>query len=117
VVGSGVDELRQEGKTKTIVFGFVRLTTTPWLYARLRVRGAASSSGCSSPRPSRRRTPSRKRYAAPAYLTASNAAVDARIRKDSPAAASATYVTVPVVIPATEASPRLRPISMLRVTT
>jgi hypothetical protein len=46
---------------KTIVFGFVRLTKTPWAYARRRVCGIALSSGGSRPRPSSRRTPSRKR--------------------------------------------------------
>jgi hypothetical protein len=50
-------------------------------------------------------------------LTASKAAVEARISDESPAVASTTYATVPVVIPATDAMPPLRPISMLRVTT
>ena len=43
--------------------------------------------------------------------------VEARISDESPTVASTTYATVPVVIPATEAIPPLRPISMLRVTT
>ena len=37
--------------------------------------------------------------------------------EESPAVASVTWTTVPVVIPATDETPPARPISMLRVTT
>jgi hypothetical protein len=63
------------------------------------------------------RAPGAIRYAAPTYLTASNATREARIREERPAVASATWTTVPLVIPATEAMPPARLISMLRVTT
>src|SRR4029077_19062699 len=56
-------------------------------------------------------------YAAPTYLTASKATDEARMSDERPAVARTTYASVPVVMPATEASPPPRPISTLRVTT
>src|SRR5690348_1369055 len=63
-----------------------------------------------------RRIPSTTRYAAPAYLTTSNATAEASTSEDSPTTANATWISVPVVTPSTEASPAALPWSTLRET-
>jgi hypothetical protein len=80
--------------------------------------GAASRRSAGSPAwlSSSRRTPSRTRYDAPAYLTTENAPADEASSADTPAVAAAMCTSPPTCTPSADTRPARRPSPRLRVT-
>src|SRR4051812_14071011 len=90
---------------KIVVFGFRIATSTPSRNTRHDEAGRAGvfESGASTRAGARNmRMPSQTRYAAPAYLTTSNASADTANSAASPSDAPSEFSRLPHATPATE---------------